>query len=907
MIKSKVSLILIIIFSVLLCVLAGGYVTLKIFTSDKAIQSRITKTLEGFTGGKLNIGHAYFDLFKGLSLDKVRFEGKNPEDLRIEVERILVRYEPSALLRGEILINSIMIISPELFVAKEEDAIWKFLNGVKALLDHSGLKYPTDQLRRGVIVKAANIHVFDKVFRNGVLDIENLDLFGQQLGGSLRDIIIKGIINDGFWKGLELNVDTNLATPELKLIARVRDKTMTEELMLELPVIGEKFWNTYSPVGKFNFGCTLDFNNKNYERKMDYLLELDVVDGEMTYIKWPFLIKNVNGKLEFSKKGTFLKSMKGDIQNEGKQSYGEIDAFFGLGNAKKIVNLNVPNFNITETLLKMIPDVGEKVWKDYRPEGNIDLTIKYESNEDASVIDYSAEAICKGIKARHPNIPYDLSNIVGLIRNDGKNIYLKNMSGYLLSGTKTNRTMFDGVIDLESKEKRFTVSIPNLDLTEDIVKNIPKKGEDIWHTYKPAGQVDFTADYKGFEDSSKDEYIITVDGKGNELEYADLSIKLSDVIGRVIVDKDDVQLKNIQGYIVNDDQLARAVCNGVYKLRNKEKKTLFNIFDLRVTDGLLDKFSKQLKNEWLKIEPVGRVNVALEDEINSVNGKDKHTITIDAMGCEVGLNNLPARIGSGGPVRITDIDGRINIEDGQLTSRNFIGIFNGGNVNGLIKLDRTTPNGAYAGNLNFEKVSLQKLMENFVKDKQKWTGECEGNVEFQGEGKGLKNLTAKGRAKLREGYLSEVPVLLSILKLLNLSIPKKETFHTANIKYSIKDKVIHVEELEVFSDSVELGCIGTAGFDGAIDLTVVAGFNKETFSQIPFIGGLMDFVVGGVRKTLTKVQITGTLSDPKSTMIGLKPFTHPIKSIFDVLSKTKEDKEEGTKQEDEKGNTESDT
>ena len=907
MIKSKISLILIIIFSVLLCLLAGGYVTLKIFTSDKAIQSRITKTLEGFTGGKLNIGHAYFDLFKGLSLDKVRFEGKNPEDLRIEVERILVRYEPSALLRGEILINSIMIISPELFVAKEEDAIWKFLNGVKALLDHSGLKYPTDQLRRGVIVKAANIHVFDKVFRNGVLDIENLDLFGQQLGGSLRDIIIKGIINDGFWKGLELNVDTNLATPELKLIARVRDKTMTEELMLELPVIGEKFWNTYSPVGKFNFGCTLDFNNKNYERKMDYLLELDVVDGEMTYIKWPFLIKNVNGKLEFSKKGTFLKSMKGDIQNEGKQSYGEIDAFFGLGNAKKIVNLNVPNFNITETLLKMIPDVGEKVWKDYRPEGNIDLTIKYESNEDASVIDYSAEAICKGIKARHPNIPYDLSNIVGLIRNDGKNIYLKNMSGYLLSGTKTNRTMFDGVIDLESKEKRFTVSIPNLDLTEDIVKNIPKKGEDIWHTYKPAGQVDFTADYKGFEDSSKDEYIITVDGKGNELEYADLSIKLSDVIGRVIVDKDDVQLKNIQGYIVNDDQLARAVCNGVYKLRNKEKKTLFNIFDLRVTDGLLDKFSKQLKNEWLKIEPVGRVNVALEDEINSVNGKDKHTITIDAMGCEVGLNNLPARIGSGGPVRITDIDGRINIEDGQLTSRNFIGIFNGGNVNGLIKLDRTTPNGAYAGNLNFEKVSLQKLMENFVKDKQKWTGECEGNVEFQGEGKGLKNLTAKGRAKLREGYLSEVPVLLSILKLLNLSIPKKETFHTANIKYSIKDKVIHVEELEVFSDSVELGCIGTAGFDGAIDLTVVAGFNKETFSQIPFIGGLMDFVVGGVRKTLTKVQITGTLSDPKSTMIGLKPFTHPIKSIFDVLSKTKEDKEEGTKQEDEKGNTESDT
>ena len=341
MIKSKLYLILIIIFSVIVCILMGGYVALKTFTSEKVIKARITKRLEALTGGKLTIEHAYFDLFKGLDLSNFKFEGENPEDLRIEIEKVFIRHEPSALLRGEILINSIMIISPELFMAREKDAIWIYLNGIKALLDHAGLKYPTDQLRRGVIVKAADIHVFDEVFRNGVLDIENLDLFGQQLGGSLRDIIIKGIINDGLWKGLELNVDTNLATPELKLIARLRDKTMTKELMKEIPVIGEKFWNTYSPVGKFNFGCTLDFNNKNHERKMDYLLEIDVVDGEMTYIKWPFLVKHVNGKLEYSKKGTFLKSMKGDIQNEGKQSYGEIDAFFGAGNEKKSINLPI--------------------------------------------------------------------------------------------------------------------------------------------------------------------------------------------------------------------------------------------------------------------------------------------------------------------------------------------------------------------------------------------------------------------------------------------------------------------------------------------------------------------------------------------------------------------------------------
>lgn len=895
--KPKVSLVLIIIFSVLVCFLIGGYVYLKAITSDEAIKTKITERLEGLTGGKLEIERAHFDLFKGLSIDKIKFKGKNSENLRLEVERIFIRHEPLALLRGEILVNSIIILSPELFLVRKKGAIWRFLNGVKAILDHSGLKYPTDQLRSGVAVKAANIHLFDKeLFREGVLNIEDIDLFGQQFGGSLRDINVKGIINDGLWKGLTLDVNTNLATPELKLVAQLRDKTMTEELMKELPVIGEKFWNEYSPEGEFDFDCSLNFNNKSDERKLDYLLELDIVDGEVMYIEWPFLIKHVNGKFEFSKKGVFLKGMNGDIQNEGQLSHGEVDAFFDVGSAKKSVNLSIPNFNITEKLLKMVPDVGEKVWHDFQPKGNIDLTIKYESNRDKSIIDYSAKALCKGIKVSNPYIPYDISNVVGILEMDGKNIYLKNMSGYLLNGPKINLTMLDGVIDLKSKNKRFTISIPNLDLTEEIVKCIPKKGKDIWARYKPTGQVDFKLDYKDFEDPGKLEYVVTVDGKGNELEYADLSVQLSDVIGRVIVSNSDVQLKNLRGYVVNGSQLARAVCDGVYKLKSKDKKTLFNVFDLRVTEDLLNKLSKQLKNDWLKIESVGWVDAIIDDENNDSKGVEKHLILIDAKGCEIGLAGLS--------LNISDLDGRINIEDGYLSSRKFNGTCSGGSVNGSVELDTASLDGEYSGKLNFQNVSLQELMENFVTDHQKWTGNCNGDFTFQGKGNDLMNLTAKGSAKIREGYLSEVPVVLSILKLLNMSLPKKEAFHTANIKYSIKDKIINIEALEVISDSIELGCIGTVGFDSTIDLIVVAGFNKETFSQIPFIGGLMDFVVGGVRKSLTKVQLTGKLSNPKSTMIGLKPFTYPVTSIIDILSsnKTKESKkeEDGNKNE-EKG------
>ncbi|MFV1974174.1 MAG: AsmA-like C-terminal region-containing protein [Candidatus Scalindua sp.] len=899
MVKSKISLILIIVFSIFVCVLIGGYVTLKILTSDKAIKAKITGVLEDYTGGKLNIENAHFDFSKGLTLNKVEFEGKEPEKLRIKVEKIFIRYEPLALLRGEILINSIMIISPELFLLRQKGAIWRFLNGVKAYLDHANIKYPTDHLRGGVIVKSANVHVFDEsIFREGVLNIENVDLFGQQFGGSLRDIHIKGIIHDGFWKGLELNVDANFVTPELRLVAQTRDKTLTEALMKELPVIGEKFWKAYSPRGKFDFTCTLDFNNKNNERRLDYLMELDVGDGEATYIKWPFLVKHINGKLVFSKDGVFLKSVEGDVQNEGGQSHGEIDAFFGVGNAKKRINLNIPGFNITKKLMKMIHD-GEKVWNDYKPEGNIDLTIEYESNEDKSVTDYSAQALCNGIKARHPSFPYDISNIFGLIKMDGEKIYLKNMSGYLLNKPNINLTTFDGIVNLKNKEKQFTISIPNLDLTEEIIKSIPKKGEEIWSQNKPTGQVDLMINYIGYKDSSKDEYLITVDCKGNEYESAVLPFKLSDIIGRVIIDKNNFRFKSLRGYVVTGNQLAHVTGNGILSLRNKDKKVLYDVTELKVTEDVLDKFSKLIKNERIKIVPVGRVDVIIEDEINEAKGVERLSIAMDAKGCEFGFTNFP--------LTLSDIDGRINIEKGQLTCRKFNGICSGGRVNGSVKVDKTSPKGEYSGELNFDKVSLRELMENFIKVQEELTGECEGDIEFQGNGDDLKSFTAKGSVKLREGYLSEIPAVLSILKLLSVSLPKKEAFHTANLKYSIKDKIVHVEELEVLSDAIELGCVGTVGFDGTIDLIVVAGLNRETFSQIPFIGGLMDYVIGGVRKKLTTVQITGTLLKPESKMIGLKPVTDSVKNIIDVLVHPKANKKkDGEMETTEKESTEFD-
>ena len=68
-------------------------------------------------------------------------------------------------------------------------------------------------------------------------------------------------------------------------------------------------------------------------------------------------------------------------------------------------------------------------------------------------------------------------------------------------------------------------------------------------------------------------------------------------------------------------------------------------------------------------------------------------------------------------------------------------------------------------------------------------------------------------------------------------------------------------------------------------ISIVAGFSRDFFSQIPIVGKLFDFVVGGVRKQLTMVEIGGTFLKPEGHPVPFKPFTKSIKNMFELLPK----------------------
>ena len=180
---------------------------------------------------------------------------------------------------------------------------------------------------------------------------------------------------------------------------------------------------------------------------------------------------------------------------------------------------------------------------------------------------------------------------------------------------------------------------------------------------------------------------------------------------------------------------------------------------------------------------------------------------------------------------------------------------------------------------------MEEISRKITKAEKLWSGLLYGRITYRGNGADPKSFYADGQININEGYLSDVPIILSVFNLLNLTLPKKESFHSAQTKFTVKDGIIHVNEGKVYSDTVELNGKGDINLKGDLHLNIVAGFSKDFFSQIPIVGRLFEFIVGGVRKQLTMVEIRGTFLKPESHSVPFKSFTRSIKSMFDLLPK----------------------
>lgn len=759
---------ILIIISVLSFLIIGisvfGYVIVKRTTSDEAVKNRLLNMLGDF--GQAEIDRAHMDFFGGIVIDNLIFTGTS-EDLEgksLKIPKVVLKYSPQSLVRGQLNIDNAVVVSPELTIEKPSD-IWSLLDILKTSFDKADMPVYTDALSGGVEIRNLKVHVKeDPQAKSPEIKVSGINIAFQPYAGSFKDIVAKGDIHDESLGNYSFIIKLHPDIPSLDIEISAKNLTLNEAFLSGFPYIGERLWDDYKPTGKISVSCKVNFNNRNGQEKTDYIIDVGLNGLKVIYEDWPFLIYDLSGDIELN----------------------------------------------TEKL------------------------------------------------------------------------YLKKVIGYVRNGNTISQAEFKGEFALHDSQKSLVITIPNLFVNEEFLKNIPEYGEQVWQRIRPTGFVDLTFQYNELKEQEGCSFLV-VDCKGLEINPSDFSFPVSYVNGQFKLCNNIILFKNTNGFIQCDGQSLFTEMNGIYDMRSERRIFNFHMPSMIITKTLLENLSKNEIDEKMlaHLNPRGRVGVTANFQGYKEEKANKLSVEIDLKNCEVGNR--------GRPFFLWGIGGLLEINKDRIFSKHIDAKYYGGHVEGTLSISTDTNPYNYRGELNFSNISIEELTQRAAKIEKPWSGLLFGRTKYHGSGTDPKNLFAEGQISVNRGYLSDVPIILSVFNFLNLSLPKKESFHSAEAKFTVKDGVIQIDDGRIYSDSIELNGRGNISLNGDLHLTIVAGFSKGLLSQLPIVGRVYDFIVGGVRKQLTMVEVKGTFLHPEIHSVPFKPIRKSIKNMFDLLPEDEQD------------------
>ena len=180
----------------------------------------------------------------------------------------------------------------------------------------------------------------------------------------------------------------------------------------------------------------------------------------------------------------------------------------------------------------------------------------------------------------------------------------------------------------------------------------------------------------------------------------------------------------------------------------------------------------------------------------------------------------------------------------------------------------------YKAEISVAGADLQRLMIERFGGRQSFSGKIDGSVKLSGEGPSLARLTGEGNVHIREANIYELPLLVSLLKILRYGAPDSKAFDESNIEFRINGPHIALDRIDFLGDVVDLYGYGETGFDEHVKLAFRAELGPREYA-IPLVKSF----VGQTSGNLMQLYVDGTLTDPKVVTEAFPGFNQMIQQI----------------------------
>ncbi len=156
------------------------------------------------------------------------------------------------------------------------------------------------------------------------------------------------------------------------------------------------------------------------------------------------------------------------------------------------------------------------------------------------------------------------------------------------------------------------------------------------------------------------------------------------------------------------------------------------------------------------------------------------------------------------------------------------------------------------------------------------SGRVNGQLYLSGEVADATSKRGGGHVEIRDGQLYRLPVILAILRVINLTIPNNDPFDDARARFYVVGNRVELEDILLNADALTLVGSGSMSLpDRGLDLSLVSG----DVSALVDVPGLAAFVEGASRE-LVALQVTGPLTHPTVKARPFRGINEEIKRLF---------------------------
>ncbi len=706
----------------------------------------------------------------------------------------------------------------------------------------------------------------------------------------------------------------------MALDADVKQLPLDEQLLAVLPGKMQEEWQKLRPEGIIDASVKLRFDGRAWQPQV----HVRCINVSFSHYKFPYRMEHANGTLDLQD-DRLETNLAAFSENHSVRIVGALrNPLTGPTGWTRITSAELP---IDEKLIRALPPPAQSLARSLDLKGTIGA--EYEvSREVADGPEHQHLKLqARRCWLRYDRFPYAISNVCGELEMIDGNWWIRNLEGY----NGTSRVTGAGTLTHtpQGDELLLRLRAANVPLEGELRDALPPGMRQVWALLQPRGIIDLTAVVRFVDQANRLDVTVCAEPRSEtcSLEPVRFPYRLENVQGVFTYDSGRVTFERCSAWHGPVKMACNGACSfqpdGGWQLRLER----LSVDRLRLDRQLMQVLPAQLKKGLGELNATGPMS--LQGNIVLTRGANPAEPMISQWKLNVGLNQVGVDCG----VRLENIYGNVVGLEGWSDGARF-------QMHGDLAIESLTwrdhqftqvlgpfwiddqvatfgswaawrnnqvlPRGQpkqplsvsariFGGAVNADGWTLLGSQPNFrvwarlanadlatcarelAGNNRNLRGRIDGDVELQGFGHNRAALGGRGSLHLHDAYIYDLPVMISMLKILRIKSPDTNAFSQSDINFHVEGEHVYFDKLDFQGDAISLLGRGEMNFQGDTQMVLAATVGRAD-AGLPAMRNFF----ARTSQQFMQIRVSGNLQNPDIREEALPGVNQALKNLDSI-------------------------